>query len=554
MAADAAEYDRPTEPRWQSRSVVMSRNGMVATSHPQAAQTGLDVLRAGGSAVDAAIAVNAMLGVVEPMSCGIGGDLFAIVWDAKTQKLYGLNASGRSPLNIRREALLERGLEQIPDYGPLSWSTPGCVDGWWELHQKFGRAKWADVLAPAIQTAEEGYPVSEIIAHSWQASTKRLQEWPDSAQVFLPNGKAPAIGEIARLPDLAASYRLIATQGRDAFYQGAIAQEIVRFSEAYGGYFSLEDFSRHHSDWIEPVSTNYRGYTVWELPPNGQGIAALQMLNVLEGYDLKALGPKHPDYIHYFAEAKKLAFADRARFYADPDFAPAPVAELISKAYGDRQRQRIRREQALTQVAHGDPKLQHGDTVYLTVVDKDRNCCSLIQSLYHGFGSQVVPGNVGFPLQNRGQLFALTADHPNRLEPGKRPFHTIIPAMVTKDDRPWFCFGVMGGDMQPQGHVQVLINMIDFGMNVQAAGDAARMRHAGSATPTGLPGDADGGIIYLESGYSPDMVSELQRRGHRVEIGSFGSYGGYQGILIDWEHGVLHGASDVRKDDAAVGY
>lgn len=554
MAADAAEYDRPTEPRWQSRSVVMSRHGMVASSHPQAAQTGLDVLRNGGSAVDAAIAVNAMLGVVEPMSCGIGGDLFAIVWDAKTQQLYGLNASGRSPLQIRREELLQRGLKQIPDHGPLSWSTPGCVDGWWVLHQKFGQVKWDSLLAPAIQTAEEGYPVSEIIAQSWQASAKRLSEWPDSARVFLPDGKAPAAGEIARLPELAASYRLIAAHGRDAFYQGKIAEEIVRFSEANGGYFTLEDFARHHSDWIVPVSTNYRGYTVWELPPNGQGIAALQMLNVLEGYDLKSLGPKHPDYIHYFTEAKKLAFADRAKFYADPDFAPAPVAELISKAYGDRQRQRIHRDRALTNVEPGDPKLAHGDTVYLTVVDKDRNCCSLIQSLYHGFGSHVVPGNVGFPLQNRGQLFALTDDHPNRLEPGKRPFHTIIPAMVTKEDRPWFCFGVMGGDMQPQGHVQVLINMIDFGMNVQAAGDAARIRHAGSATPTGLPGDADGGIIYLESGHSPEVVSELQRRGHRVEIGSFGSYGGYQGILIDWEHGVLHGASDVRKDGAAVGY
>lgn len=552
--AAAAEYDRPSSFKPQSRSVVMARHGMVATSHPLAAQTGLDVLRSGGNAVDAAIAVNAMLGVVEPMSCGIGGDLFAIVWDAKSQKLYGLNASGRSPKRLTRSVFQEKKLDQIPDYGPLSWSVPGCVDGWHELQQRFGTRPLSAVLAPSIATAEEGYPVSELIAASWQGSEKRLKEWPDSMRVYLPGGHAPKAGEVARLPELATSYRLIAERGRDAFYKGPIAAEIVRFSELNGGYFSLADFAEHRSDWIDPVSTEYRGHTVWELPPNGQGIAALTMLNILEGYDLKSLEPKSAEYVHLFVEAKKLAFADRARFYADAAFSPAPVAELISKPFAERRRKLIDPEHILKNVPAGDPKLVHGDTVYLTVVDKDRNCCSLIQSLYHGFGSQVVPGNVGFALQNRGQLFALDDTHPNRLEPGKRPFHTIIPAMVTKAGKPWFCFGVMGGDMQPQGHVQMLVNMIDFGLNPQAAGDAARIRHHGSATPTGLAEEPDGGMVYLESGFPTETVEKLKALGHQVTVGSAGSFGGYQGILIDWENGVLHGASDPRKDGAAYGY
>ncbi|MDZ4686393.1 MAG: gamma-glutamyltransferase [Planctomycetaceae bacterium] len=550
----AAEYDRPSGFKPQSRSVVMAQHGMVATSHPAAAQAGLDVLRSGGNAVEAAIAVNAMLGVVEPMSCGIGGDLFAIVWDAKSQKLYGLNASGRSPQQLTRAMFREKNLTQIPDYGPLAWSLPGCVDGWHELLAKFGSRPLSELLAPSITAAEQGYPVSELIASGWAGSEKRLKEWLDSTRVYLPGGRAPKAGEIVRLPELAASYRLIAERGRDAFYRGPIAAEILRFSQQHGGYFSAADFADHRSDWIEPVSTDYRGYTVWELPPNGQGIAALQMLNILEGYDLKSLGPKSAEYVHRFIEAKKLAFADRAKFYADPAFSPAPVAELISKPYAARRREMIQADGIVKNVPAGDPKLAHGDTVYLTVVDKDRNCCSLIQSLYHGFGSQVVPGNVGFALQNRGQLFALDDTHPNRLEPGKRPFHTIIPAMVTKAGKPWFCFGVMGGDMQPQGHAQVLINMIDFGMNVQAAGDAARLRHGGSATPTGLPEEADGGMVFLESGYPAETVAKLKALGHQVTVGSPGSYGGYQGILIDWERGVLHGASDPRKDGAAVGY
>lgn len=555
LTSARAEYDRPAKEPHQSRSVVIAKHGIVATSHPLAAQAGLDVLKAGGNAVDAAITTNAMLGVVEPMSCGIGGDLFAIYWDNKAKKLYGLNASGRSPLNLTLAILREKSEAslQIPSFGPLSWSVPGCVDGWDQLRTRFGSKPLGELLEPAIQAAEGGFPVSEIIGNGWQGSFVGLSQWPDSKRVYLKEGRPPRVGEIMTLPELAATYRLLATEGRDAYYKGRIASEIVAFSDKSGGYFSLRDFAEHKSDWIDPVSTDYRGFTVWELPPNGQGIAALQILNILEGYDLRALGPKSAEYVHLFTEAKKLAFADRARFYADPAFGDVPVKELISKEYAARQRARIDPARAATNVAAGDPKLEHGDTVYLTVVDKDRNCCSLIQSLYHGFGSQVVPGRVGFALQNRGNLFSLDETHPNRFEPGKRPFHTIIPAMVTKDGEPWFCFGVMGGDMQPQGHVQILVNMIDFGMDPQMAGDAARIRHGGSATPTGLPEEPGGGTVYLESGFPPEIRAKLQSLGHRLGVAT-GSYGGYQGILIDSLNGTLHGATDPRKDGAAVGY
>ena len=547
------DYDRPAPFPHQSRSVVIARNGIVATSHPLAAQTGLDVLKSGGNAVDAAIATNAMLGVVEPMSCGIGGDLFVLYWDNRTQKLYGLNASGRSPYALSREIFRKKGMKQIPELGPLAWSVPGCVDGWDMLRSRFGTKPLAELLRPSIATADTGFPVSEIIASGWKGSVKNLSAWPDSKRVYLKDGRAPECGELMTLPELAESYRQIAAGGRDAFYKGRIAQEIVSFSDANGGFFCLRDFAEHTGDWIEPVSTTYRGHTVWELPPNGQGIAALQMLNLLEGFDLKSLGPKSPEFVHLFVEAKKLAFADRAKFYADPAFADLPVARLISKSYADEQRKRIDLRKAAENVPAGDARLVHGDTIYLTVVDKDRNCCSLIQSLYFGFGSQVVPGKVGFAIQNRGNLFALDDDHLNRLEPHKRPFQTIIPAMVTKDDQPWFTFGVMGGDMQPQGHVEILVNMIDFGMNPQMAGDAARIRHGGSATPTGLPEEPKGGTVYLESGFPAETRHQLETLGHRLDK-SAGSFGGYQGILIDPIHGMLHGATDPRKDGAAVGY
>src|SRR5438105_1129101 len=444
-AARAGERNTPTAGR-SGRSVVMAPHGMVATSHPLAAEVGLDVLKKGGNAGDAAIGTNAAMGLMEPMSCGIGGYLYAIVWDAKSQKLYGLNASGRSPYKATRAWFAEHNLQAIPASGPLSWSVPGCVDGWAELHKRFGTRPLAELLEPSIRYAEEGFPVTEVIAGYWRASEKKLQQVPDASRTYLPRGQAPRAGDIFKNPNLARSYREIAQYGRDGYYKGRIAHDIVAFSARNGGLFAEQDFTEHTSTWVDPVNTRYRGYDVWEIPPPGQGIAALQMLNILEGYDLKKLGPTSPDYWHLFVEAKKLAYADRARYYADPAFAKVPVAELISKPYAEERRRLIGLDKALTNIPAGDPKLGHSDTIYLCVVDKDRNCVSLIQSNYHGFGSALVPGDLGFALQNRGALFALDPSHRNRLEPHRRPFHTIIPAMVTKDDNPWLTFGVMGGD------------------------------------------------------------------------------------------------------------
>lgn len=535
------------------RSVVMAPHGMVACCHPLAAEIGLDVLKRGGNAVDAAIAVNAALGLMEPMSCGVGGDLYAIVWDAKTQKLHGLNASGRSPYKATRALFAEKGLKQIPTSGPLSWSVPGCVDGWDALRSKFGTWSFQQILEPAIRYAEEGSPVPEVIAGYFRAGATTLRRTPDAAKTYLTDGRPPGLGDVFKNPYLARTYRAIVEQGRDAFYKGRIAQEIVDFSDKNGGLFSLRDFADNTPTWIEPVSTTYRGYEVWELPPPGQGIAALQMLNILEGYDLKKMGPTSPEYWHLLVEAKKLAFADRARYYADPEFAKVPTAELISKSYAAGRRQLIDPKKALVGVPAGDAKLSQSETTYLCVVDKDRNCVSLIQSNYNGFGSGLVPGSLGFALQNRGTLFALDEKHANRLEPHRRPFHTIIPAMVTKDGKPWFVYGVMGGDMQPQGHVQVLCNLIDFGMNVQAAGESPRIEHTGSATPTGLPERAGGGTVVAEQGLAASIVTELERLGHRVTRTNRNG-GGYQGIMIDPKTNMLHGGSEARKDGMALGY
>jgi gamma-glutamyltranspeptidase/glutathione hydrolase len=554
LAVATTEAERPMPaPGTAGRSVVLATHGMVAASHPLAAQVGLDILKQGGNAVDAAIAVNAALGLMEPMSCGIGGDLFAIIWDTKTQKLYGLNASGRAPVKATREFFADKGLKEIPETGPLSWSVPGCVDGWDQMRKRFGSMSFEQVLTPSIRYAEEGFPVTEVIAGYWRGSKGKLASTPEGAATFLPGGEAPRPGEVFKNPRLAASYREIVKNGRDGFYKGRIAREIVAFSEKHGGLFSPGDFEEHTSSWVEPVKTTYRGHEVWALPPPGQGIAVLQMLNVLEGYDLKTMGPESPDYWHLFLEAKKLAYADRARFYADPDFVKLPTAEIISKPYAESRRKLIDMKKALTKVDAGDPKLGKSDTVYLCVVDKDRNCVSLIQSNYYGFGSGLVPGELGFPLQNRGTLFALDPKHLNTLEPKKRPFHTIIPGFVTREGKPYFVFGVMGGDMQPQGQVQVLVNLIDFGMNVQAAGEAPRAQHFGSATPTGQPRDADGGTVALERGIPEKVAEELARRGHTIGF-TRTTGGGYQGILIDPKTNVLHGGSEARKDGCAVGY
>jgi gamma-glutamyltranspeptidase/glutathione hydrolase len=550
LPAQQRSATAPTPPRGQSVSV--ATHGMVASSHPLASQIGLDVLRQGGNAVDAAIAVDAALGLMEPMSCGVGGDLYALVWDSKTQKLYGLNASGRSPYKANLEHFAKAGLKQIPETGPLSWSVPGCVDGWETLRTRFGTLPLARLLEPSITYAEEGFPVTEIIAGYWRGGERTLRSHPDAARTYLVEGRAPRMGEVFKNPALARTYRELARGGRDAFYKGRIAEEIVAFSDKNGGLFSAKDFTDTASTWVEPVSTRYRGYDVWAIPPPGQGISVLQMLNLLEGYDLKSMGPSSADYWHLFLEAKKLAYADRARYFADPEFAQVPVADLIAKPYADKRRALIDPMKAAKEVEPGDPRLGRSDTVYFCVVDKDRNCVSMIQSNYMGFGSGLVPGNLGFALQNRGTLFALDDKHPNRLEPHKRPFHTIIPGFVTKDAKPYLVFGVMGGDMQPQGQVEVLVNHLDFGMNVQQAGEAARLEHRGSATPTGLPAQGSG-RVQAEPGISDAVVRELEKRGHTV-VRTARNGGGYQAIRLDPQTGVLHGATEARKDGCALGY
>jgi gamma-glutamyltranspeptidase/glutathione hydrolase len=546
----AVAGDRPAGPPHKTRSAVMGRQGMAATSQPLATATAIRVLQEGGNAVDAAIAANAVLGVVEPMSCGIGGDLFAIVWDAKTKRLYGLNASGRAPAAATIDLFRARRLDAIPTHGPLSWTVPGCVDGWDELRKRFGTKPWPELLAPAIGYAETGFPVSEIIAADWAGAEEGLEEIPTSAACYLPGGHAPAKGSVFRNPGLARSLSAIARNGRDAFYRGPLADAIVRYSQSVGGLFAPADFAGHTSNFIDPVSTNYRGYDVWELPPNGQGIAALQMLNLLEAFDLKSMGPHSAEALHLMIEAKKIAYEDRAKYYADPDFVRLPIATLISKPYAARRRRELNPDRANLSPAAGDP--MQADTIYMTVVDKDFNCVSLIQSNFHGFGSRHVPGELGFVIQNRGSQFALDPGHLNRLEPRKRPFQTIIPGFVTKNGQPWLSFGLMGGDMQPQGHVQVICNMIDFGMDVQEAGDAPRFRHFGSSEPTGQPAK-DGQSVALESRITADVRRRLKAKGHRLDD-SPGGFGGYQAIRIDLEHGVLIGGSDPRKDGCAMGY
>ncbi len=548
----ASAFDRPAGKMLASRSETIAKSGMVCAAQPLAVEIGVGVLKAGGSAVDAAIAVNAALGLMEPVSCGVGGDLFAIVWDAKSQKLYGLNASGRSPALLTIEEVKKRGLTSMPYTGVVPQTVPGCVDGWFELHKKFGKLPMKDVLAPAIKYAEEGFPVTEVIAHYWEIGGKRLKDEPNFAATYLPGGRAPAKGEIFRNPDLARTYRILSEKGRDAFYRGELARTIDAFERRIGGFLRLEDLENHSSTWVNPVSANYRGYDVWELPPNGQGIAALQILNVLEGYDLAKLGFGSAEALHLMIEAKKLAFEDAARFYADPDFVNVPVERLVSKEYAAERRALISMERALREIPPGDVRLETGETTYLVVADKERNFVSLIQSNYAGFGSGPVPDGLGFCLQDRGALFNLDPKHPNALLPRKRPFHTIIPAMVTREGKPVFAFGVMGGSMQPQGHVQVLCNIVDFGMNVQEAGDAPRFNHMGSSEPTGEI-MKDGGEVALEGGFAPEAIRTLMEKGHTI-VGDAGGFGGYQGIWWDWKNDVLRGGSESRKDGCASGY
>jgi gamma-glutamyltranspeptidase/glutathione hydrolase len=552
--------DRITGPNFATRSPVLARQGMVATSHPLAAQVGLDVLKQGGTAVDAAIAANAMLGLVEANNCGIGGDLFAIVWSAKEGKLYGLNASGRSAKGLdykRLQTVLGKG-RQIPLYGPLAVSVPGAVDGWFQLHGRFGKLPMENLLAPGIRYAREGVPMAQVIAYSWQLAANRLSankaqitEFDNFRRTFLPGGNTPKEGELFRNPDLAAAYEKLARGGRDAFYKGEMAEVMDRYARRSGLYLRKEDLAAHQSTWVEPVSTSYRGYNVYELPPNGQGVAVLQMLNIVEGYDLKGLGHNSADYLHLLIEAKKLAFEDRARYYADPEFSKVPLSWLLSKEYAAQRRKLIDTKRAAARIDAGVQTLKEGDTVYISVADGEGNMVSLIQSNMLEFGSGMVPDGLGFVFHNRGSSFTMQPGHANVYAPGKRPFNTIIPGFVTKDGEPFLSFGVMGGAMQPQGHVQVLCNIIDFGMNVQEAGDAARFSHSGSSEPVGTL-MADGGRLALESGIPKEVRSELERRGHHPAETDF--FGGYQAILWNSLNKVYHGGSDMRKDGQAVGY
>lgn len=583
-----AQIDRITGKSFATRSEVLARHGMVCTSVPAATQVGLDILKRGGSAVDAAIAANATLGLMEPVSNGIGGDLFAIVYNAKENKLYGINGSGRSPLGLNydqmRAELEKLGLKTIPPRGMLPISVPGCVDAWSELHKKFGKLKLSDDLAPAAKYADEGFPVTELIAFYWHLAPEIYKDSPGAfLETYTVDGKGrtPAKGEIFKNPALAKTLRLIGEKGRDVFYKGEIADRIDKFMRENGGFLRKADFEKHASTWVDPVSTNYRGYDVFELPPNGQGIAALQILNILEGFDLKAMGRNSAETLHAMIEAKKLAWADRAKFYADPDFATIPLTQLISKQYAAERRKLIDPNHAAKTVMPGNPnaaqssKAQEtpisdlvakiksgqaaratddGDTIYMCTADDEGNMVSLIQSNYRGMGSGVVVPGLGFMFQDRGELFSMEQGHANVYAPGKRPFHTIIPGFVMKDGKPWEAFGVMGGGMQPQGHVQVLTNQIDFGLNVQEAGDASRWQHEGDNEPTGEKMEK-GGYVEVEGGIPYGVVRELENRGHDMRF-DLGGYGGYQAIKVEMHDGqrVYVGASESRKDGQAAGY
>ncbi|MBS0009870.1 MAG: gamma-glutamyltransferase [Bacteroidales bacterium] len=542
--------DRITGHDFATRSEVIAVNGMACTSQPLATQVALDILKKGGNAIDAAIAANAMLGLVEPTGCGLGGDLFAIIWSAEKQDLFGLNASGRSPRSLKLDYFREHAYENIPATGPLPVSVPGCVDGWFEMHGMFGRLPMQEILQPAIFYAREGFPVSELIAYYMYSGTASLKKFPNVADVFMPGGHAPRKGEIFRNPALANTLELIAMGGREEFYKGSIARIIADFIQEQGGFLSYDDMARHRSEWVDPISTDYRGYTVWQLPPSGQGTAVLQILNILEGYDIRSMGFGSAEYIHHFVEAKKLAFEDRAKYYSDPAFNDIPVQELISKDYARQRRSLINPARAARMVSAGQPET--GNTIYLTVADKEGNMVSLIQSNYRGMGSGMCPPGLGFILQDRGELFSLEEGHFNVYAPGKRPFHTIIPGFITKDGKAHISFGVMGGAMQPQGHAQVVINMLDFDMNLQEAGDAPRIRHVGSSQPTGGI-MTDGGSVNLESGFRWEEIQKLLMKGHSIQW-NLGGYGGYQAIRRDPVTGVYYGASESRKDGQAAGY
>ena len=540
-------YDRITGLPFATRSEVIGQNGMAATSHPLATQTAIDVLKSGGNAIDAAIAANAVLGLVEPTGCGIGGDLFAIVWDEKTNQLYGLNSSGPASKKMSIDYVKQQGFEKIPAYGALPVTVPGAVAGWSALHDKFGKLPFENLFNNAIDYANNGFPVTELIAYYLERSSSVFKDYKNFSSVWMPSGTTPKKGEIFKNPLLGKTYQAIAKTNGQSFYEGSTAAEIIKILNENGNPMSLSDLRNFSPEWVEPVSTNYRGYDVWELPPNGQGIAALQILNILENYDIRKMGFDSAEYVHLFVEAKKLAFEDRAKYYADSNFSSIPTTKLISKEYALERNKLINMNNAAKRF---DAGLEDGDTIYLTVADKYGNMVSLIQSNYRGMGSGIVPDNSGFMLQDRGEMFSMDPNHKNSLIGGKRPFHTIIPAFITKDNEPYISFGLMGGAMQPQGHAQIVINLIDFDMNLQEAGDAPRIRHMGSSEPTGEVME-DGGYLTLESGFSTDIRNQLSKLGHTLKDEK-GGYGGYQAIMLIDD--VYYGASESRKDGQASGY
>ena len=541
--------DRSSGKTFTTRSEVLARNGMVATNHPLATQIGIEILKKGGSAIDAAIAANAFLGFADPGMNGIGGDLFAIVWDAKTKKLYGLNASGRSPQSLTLAYLKEQEQRKNFHYrGPLSVTTPGCIDGWFELNKRFGKLTMSELLQPVIRYAREGVPITQETADNFLEMEESVQQSDNKnfKTLYFTNGQFPRKGEIFTNTDLATTLEIISKKGRDGFYKGEVAQKIEAHMKSAGGFLTADDLAKHHSEWVDPVSVNYRGYDVWELPPNGQGMAALQMLTILEGFDLSKMGYGSADHLHHFLEAKKMAYEDMVAFYGDPAFGKIPIEELISKDYGAKRRALINPNKA--GIYHSG--LNSGDhTIYLTAADKEGNMVSFIQSNSALFGSREVPSGLGFVLHNRGGGFILKEGHINTYAPGKRPFHTIIPAFVTKDGKPFMSFGVMGGDMQTQGHVQIIMNIIDFGMNLQEAGDAPRVYHRGTISSSGHIDNV--GDTYVESGFSYDVLRDLMNKGHSIRM-STGIFGGYQAIML--KGGVYYGASESRKDGQAAGY
>ena len=548
LSTHIVSYDRILGKDFATRSEVIATNGMAATSHPLATQTAIDVLKNGGNAIDAAIAANAVLGLVEPTGCGIGGDLFAIVWIEEDKKLYGLNSSGPAAQDMTIEKLKAMGIDKIPPFGPLPVTVPGAVAGWTALHKRFGNKSFEELFNNAIYYADNGFPITEVVGYYLQLSSERYKDYPNFKDVWMPNGEALKKGDVFVNKDLANTYKQIAKSYGESFYKGDIAQTISKFIIEQGGFLSVDDLKSYEPEWINPVSSNYRGFDVWELPPNGQGIAALQILNILEQYDIASMGHNSAEYIHLFTEAKKLSYEDRAKYYADMNFADVPVKELISKEYALERNKLINLKKAAS--TYGSGIFEDGDTIYMTVADKDGNMVSLIQSNYRGMGSGMVPPNLGFMLQDRGEMFNLDPKHRNSLEGGKRPFHTIIPAFITKDDKPFISFGLMGGGMQPQGHAQIVVNIVDFQMNLQEAGDAPRIRHLGSSEPTGET-MINGGFLSLESGIDNLVRSELMKLGHNLKDEK-GGYGGYQAIMkID---DVYYGASESRKDGHASGY